>query len=564
MFLAEAGCAYIIFILYISGVHGRANSICALKGSSVDLPCSAQRPTTTMKWYTVHRNGSTFVQKELSADGNHVTYNMSAESNFTLTIKDLRESDANVYCCGETSDNPELCWHNKTELHVADLQVKVIPATEGQTMTLMCSTSCPLTENPAVYIWYKNREFLYQDSPWYQQLVSSEKGVRYSCAIKGYEDLRAPQVSVEVKVERTATSLTCTPCCFTTYLEHDYKWYQNRTLYSEGQTLSVSQSDESFSCAVKGLLSPGVCIKDKNCWSVNYVRRTICALEGSSVNISSEYTFPKNSRPTSKIWYKKSSGNQEKEELSQVAGRVEYHDKNNHHILTINNLKKNDSAEYTFRLGRKKKKWKESDFPAVMLVVTGLKLKVDAAVVIEGGNVTLTCSTSCPPPDSTTYTWYFNSHPLVQPNNTKILKINQISSQDAGKYSCAVKSGTQNITSGEITLTVPSTQTASEAAAAVAVAAAAAAGVCAVLLAITLLVVFFWIRKQRASGQSPKAEATDNTEQLNPCPVYENILARPAEQEELHYSRVYFSKSQAEPLYSTIHPHQPNRQDRYN
>ncbi|TDH15719.1 hypothetical protein EPR50_G00012300 [Perca flavescens] len=68
-------------------------------------------------------------------------------------------------------------------------------------------------------------------------------------------------------------------------------------------------------------------------------------------------------------------------------------------------------------------------------------------------------------------------------------------------------------------------------------------------------------RKQRASGQSPKEEATDNTEQLNPDPVYENILAGPAEQEELHYSRVYFSKSQAEPLYSTIEPNQPNRQE---
>ncbi|XP_035856776.1 uncharacterized protein LOC118494970 [Sander lucioperca] len=198
MFLAEAGCAFIIFILYISGVHGRVNSICALKGSSVDLPCSAQRPTTTMKWYTVHWDRSKPVQKELSTDENHVTYNMAAESNFTLTIKDLRQSDANVYCCRETTDNPELCWLHKTELHVADLQVKVIPATEGQTVTLMCNTSCPLTENPAVYIWYKNREFLYQDwSPWYQQLVSSEKAVRYSCAIKGYEDLRAPQVSVD-------------------------------------------------------------------------------------------------------------------------------------------------------------------------------------------------------------------------------------------------------------------------------------------------------------------------------------------------------------------------------
>lgn len=125
--------------------------------------------------------------------------------------------------------------------------------------------------------------------------------------------------------------------------------------------------------------------------------------------------------------------------------------------------------------------------------LSGLKLKVDPAVVIEGQNVTLSCSTSCPLPDNPTYTWYFNRQPLVQPKNTKKLKINQVSSQDAGNYYCDVKSGTQSITSGEITLTVLSIQTASEAAAA-AVAAAAAAGVCAVLLAITLLVVFFWIR----------------------------------------------------------------------
>ncbi|KAF1394698.1 hypothetical protein PFLUV_G00003850 [Perca fluviatilis] len=264
-----------------------------------------------MKWYTVHRNGSKTVQKELSTDENRVTYNMSAESNFTLTVKDLRESDANDYCCGETTDDPELCWNNKTELRVA-----------------------------------------------------------------------------------------------------------------------------------------------------------------------------------------------------------------------------------------------------------GLELRMDPAEVIEGQNVTLTCNTSCPLPNNPIYTWYLNSQPLDQPENLKKLKLDQFSSENAGNYSCAVNSRTSIIAFGDIPQTVNTElkKAAAEAASA-AVAAAAAAGVCALLLAITLLVVFFWIRKQRASGQSPKEEATDNTEQLNPDPVYENILARPAEQEELHYSRVYFSRSQAEPLYSTVQPHQPNRQE---
>ncbi|KAF1394699.1 hypothetical protein PFLUV_G00003860 [Perca fluviatilis] len=147
---------------------------------------------------------------------------MSEESHPTLSINYLIESDANNYCCRENADDPLRCWSRSIKLHVADLQVKVIPATDGQTVTLMCSTSCPLTENPAVYIWYKNREFLYQDwSPWYQQLVSSEEAVTYSCAIKGYEDLRAPQVSVD--------SVTAT--CFS-------------VTYAEGRLCSYQQTSE--------------------------------------------------------------------------------------------------------------------------------------------------------------------------------------------------------------------------------------------------------------------------------------------------------------------------------
>ncbi|XP_034756333.1 uncharacterized protein LOC117961633 [Etheostoma cragini] len=352
----------------------------------------------------------------------------------------------------------------------------------------------------------------------------------------------------------------CTTSGVKTFLPHDYKWYHNRIEYSKGQELPVLQSTESFSCAVKGLQSPEVCTEDKNCWSVNYVRKRICALEGSSVNISSNYSFPNNSRPTSKIWLKKGMGNKAKE-LREVAGCVEYYDKNNHHILTITNLTKNDSAEYTFRLGQQENKWKESDFPGVMLVVTGLNLRVPPVVVREGQRVTLTCNTSCPLPDNTAYIWYLKGQPLAQPRNTKKLTIKNVSRQDVGNYYCAVKSGTKSIKSGKKSLTVESILEKASEAAVAAVGAAAAAGVCAVLLVIVLLVVFFWIRKQRASVQSPKEEAADNTEQLNPGHVYENILARPAEQEEPHYSRVYFSKRQAEPIYSTVQSHQPNRQE---
>ena len=100
------------------GVQGRANSICALKGSSVDLPCSAQHPTSSMKWFTLHYAGSKLVLRELSADVNHVTYNMSEESHPTLTIKDLTDSDSKSYCCIESSENQQDCLQSAIYLHV--------------------------------------------------------------------------------------------------------------------------------------------------------------------------------------------------------------------------------------------------------------------------------------------------------------------------------------------------------------------------------------------------------------------------------------------------------------
>nr|XP_033481207.1 uncharacterized protein LOC117256030 [Epinephelus lanceolatus] len=233
----------------------------------------------------------------------------------------------------------------------------------------------------------------------------------------------------------------------------------------------------------------------------------------------------------------------------------------NQHILRINKLEKDDSAEYTFRLKRPNGGWKESDFSGVTLVVTGLTVRVHPAEVTEGQNVTLTCITSCPLPHNTTYIWYLNSRPLTEPRkHNKTLILCSVSSQHAGSYSCAVEGG---ITSGEKTLTVQNVkQKQTPAAAAAAAAAATATRVCTLLLVtILLVVIFLWIRKKRISGQSPETQAMDNTEQLNPGHEYENMSARPTEQEELRCSRVHFSMTQPETPDLPIQPHQSEQQE---
>ncbi|CAI5681155.1 unnamed protein product [Oreochromis niloticus] len=406
----------------------------------------------------------------------------------------------------------------------------------------MCSSSCPLTEKPAAYIWYKNREFLYEDwSPWYQELLSSEEAVTYSCAVKGYEDLRAPEVSVdsitqtcfsvtyakgrmcssqqasvdescsityprEIHVQRTPAErrgqirLTCNSSCFLTDPLISFVWYENRKpTVKEGKQIQVSSSDpDSLSCAVKGLedvRSADICVSD-SCWSLNYVHSRICALEGSSVNISSKYSHPDYEQIQSKCWYK-FKGHAEEEvrrNLTEDADHVEYDDSmKNQHILRLKKLKRDDSGEYRFTITTEYEEVIESDFLGVTLIVTELRVKMSpSAVVTEGQRVTLTCSTSCPLTDNTNYIWYLNGRPLTpRENQNKHLILDPVSREDAGSYSCAVKTN-KDISSAPKTLTVQSiTGTRIR----------AAAGVSAALLLLILLTITaLCIRKKRTSN----------------------------------------------------------------
>lgn len=121
-------------------------------------------------------------------------------------------------------------------------------------------------------------------------------------------------------------------------------------------------------------------VAQKTCWTVNYVNRRICALESSSVNILSEYSHPDNQQPTSKFWYKKnSSDGGQATKLTEVSSRVKYSDKKDQHVLTIKNLKKTDSAEYTFRLRRESEECKRPHLPGVTLTVTGNSVEFRAA-----------------------------------------------------------------------------------------------------------------------------------------------------------------------------------------
>ncbi|XP_062385424.1 sialoadhesin-like [Sardina pilchardus] len=363
-------------------------SICALKGSSVELHSyyTYPRDQTIMKtlWFITWPHNRE--PDDLIDDDNYqgrVTYTGDNKNSHTLSISNLTINDSNKYRFRFISQEGGKVAGFNLRLSVADLQVQSNPAAvkEGDNVTLTCSTTCSLSTNPT-YIWYRN-----------SQPLSNSHTTRNAFFI--------PSVS-----------------------------YANDAGY--------------YSCAVRGhedQPSPSVCVL--SCWSVTYTPQSICALKGSSVELHSYYTYPRDQTIMKTLWFITWPHNREPDDLiddDNYQGRVTYTgDNKNSHILSISNLTVNDSNKYRFRF-ISQEGGKVAGFN-LRLSVADLQVQSNPAPVREGDNVTLTCSTTCSLSNNPTYIWYRNSQPLsISHTTSNTLSIPSVNFyKDAGYYSCAVR-----------------------------------------------------------------------------------------------------------------------------
>ncbi|XP_063331919.1 carcinoembryonic antigen-related cell adhesion molecule 21-like [Pelmatolapia mariae] len=90
-------------------------------------------------------------------------------------------------------------------LVVTGVKVSMTPSavvTEGQRVTLTCSTSCPLTDNTN-YIWYLNSRPLNMTETHNKHLildpVSKENEGNYSCAVNSPQNISSAEKALTVK-----------------------------------------------------------------------------------------------------------------------------------------------------------------------------------------------------------------------------------------------------------------------------------------------------------------------------------------------------------------------------
>ncbi|XP_064815904.1 B-cell receptor CD22-like [Oncorhynchus masou masou] len=224
MSLRTAGSVLVVFLWSVAVVLSQngwsvtytTQSICTLKGSTVEMSCSYTYPrgyiVTTTFWFTKKYNVENYVNLRDDPDyKGRVTYRRDGMNVHTLKITDLRESDSAKYKFRFITDQTTIPG---TTLTVTGLQVKVTPATvtEGQQVTLTCSTTCTLSDNSnPTYIWYKNGHVTNQSTSLILNPVSSEDAGRYSCSVEGHEDLPSAEETLTVTYGPKNTSVSVSP-----------------------------------------------------------------------------------------------------------------------------------------------------------------------------------------------------------------------------------------------------------------------------------------------------------------------------------------------------------------
>ncbi|XP_060716484.1 B-cell receptor CD22-like [Tachysurus vachellii] len=196
-----------------------------------------------------------------------------------------------------------------------------------------------------------------------------------------------------------------------------------------------------------------------NEWSVKYSQLSLCALKGSTVIMNVTYTHPPGLTVRERFWVINPIKGKEWTDLYNepgYSGRVMYlTDVQNHFPLRLSDVKKIDKQMYCFRIRTNEDKERYQGFPGVTLNVTDLDLQIAPAEVTEGQSVVLICKTTCNLTDPT-FIWYKNSRNLTtNTNKDNEVRLQSVSSEDAGSYSCAVR-GYEHLHSPDQTLRVRS------------------------------------------------------------------------------------------------------------
>uniref|UniRef100_A0A3B3YGQ5 Ig-like domain-containing protein n=1 Tax=Poecilia mexicana TaxID=48701 RepID=A0A3B3YGQ5_9TELE len=396
-------------------------SICALKGSTVEMSCNYTYPviykyvTIVIEktfWFTEENNVDLKIDTDYSG---RVEYQCRGNS-CSLKIFNVRQADSKDYKFRFTTNHRDGKYTGSYGVSlsvtgksyylsqlVTNITVKVNRLDDPTRIQLTCHTDCQLPR-PVSYVWLEDETPITTEN---ENLFLSSFNTthRYQCAIKGHEDVPSPavyaprttvlSVTPSETVEGSSVTLTCSSDANPAAKYNIYRVNegQHGQLLRTGpqsvfSSIQVSDTGRYYCTAGNDLGSqtllkvylmsvflPDVC--GQNGWAVSY-SPSICALKGSTVEMSCNYTYPviyKNVQIVieNTFWFtKESNGNYVAlKDDRDYSDRVKYQCTENSCSLKISNVTQTDSKDYKFRFTTNRESGKYAGSPGVSLSVTG-------------------------------------------------------------------------------------------------------------------------------------------------------------------------------------------------
>ncbi|XP_026110388.1 B-cell receptor CD22-like [Carassius auratus] len=405
----------LILVIMTAGVDGQQyltvnyspSYVCALKESTVNLSC-------TVKYPHDHELKTVFWTKPAVTDGDppnlcsdpekrgRVQCDSEDKDTYSITLTSVTEADKHIYNCRFTTDRGRWTGIPGAQLDVTDLQVETEQSVkETDSVTLTCKSSCSLPQQ-TTFIWFRNTEIITTGIITRNQLqlqsVSRDDSGNYQCAVSGEEHLISPPVFVKVRS-------------------------------GDGQ-------------------------QD---WGVSYSPSYVCALKGSTVNLSCTVKYPHDHELKTVFWTKPAVTDGDPPNLCsdpEKRGRVQCDSEYNDTCrITLTSVTEADKHIYNCRFTTDRGRW--TGIPGAQLDVTDLQVETEQSVK-ETDSVTLTCKSSCSLPQQTTFIWFRNTEILTTGIITRNqLQLQSVSRDDSGNYQCAV-SGEEHLISPPVFLKVRS------------------------------------------------------------------------------------------------------------
>ncbi|XP_053333585.1 sialoadhesin-like [Clarias gariepinus] len=412
-----------------------------VEGSSVTLTCSsdANPPVEIYTWFKMN---------ESSAVGSGQSYRALQSGQYYCEAQNKHGSERSAALTLSINYPPK------------NVSVSISPSgeiVEGSSVTLTCSSDA----NPPVeiYTWFKDTcmTSIGNEKTYTISDISSEDSGEYKCKCSngvGHQDsssvslnvLYSPKnVSVSISpsieiVEGSSVTLTCSSDANPPV--ENYTWFKDMTSVGKEKTYNISKISSEDSGEYKCKCSNEVGHQESSSVTLNvlYHPKNVSVsispsgemVEGSSVTLTC--SSDANPPVENYTWFK---------DMTSIGKEKTYN---------ISKISSEDSGEYKCKCSNEVGHQESS---SVTLNVLYHPKNVSVSIspsgeMVEGGSVTLTCSSDANPPVEN-YTWFKD---MTSVGKEKTYNISKISSEDSGEYKCKCSNEVGHQESNSVTLNV--------------------------------------------------------------------------------------------------------------